>query len=247
MNRRNFLQTTGCLAIGFTLGNPDRAYSSPFMQQLPGSLRRNPSLNAWLEVLDNGMVRIYTGKLELGQGIRTAIAQVAAEELDLEMKQVEVILADTLRTPDEGYTVGSGSIENSAMAVRYAAASARQKILDMASAKWSIPAASLSMANAKVTTKTGDKTISFVELLGGKQLTGTVQLPVTLKAKSAYKLVGKAIPRDDIGRMVRGEPVYLHDLRFPGMVHARVVRPPAYGAQLQKVDEATINKKVPVY
>lgn len=245
MKRRDFLQRTGCLAIGFTLGSSKFAYSSPYLQQLPGSLRRNPRLDAWLEVLGNGLVRIYTGKLELGQGIRTAIAQVAAEELDLDMAQVEVILADTLRTPDEGYTVGSGSIENSAMAVRYAAASARQQFLELASAKWGIPVASLTMANGKVTAKTGNKSISLGELLDGKQLTGTVKMPITLKEKSAYKIVGKPILRHDIGRMVRGEPVYLQDLRFPGMVHARIVRPPAYGAQLQQVDEAAISKKVP--
>src|SRR5688500_5597157 len=144
------------------------------------------------------MVRIFTGKLELGQGIRTAIGQCAAEELDLEMKQVEVILADTLRTPDEGYTVGSGSIENSAMAVRYAAAAARQKLLELVGTKWNIPASALTMSSGKITTKAGDKSITFVELLEGKQLTGTVQMPVTLKSKSEYKLVGKPIPRDDI-------------------------------------------------
>lgn len=243
MKRRDFLQRTGCLAIGFTLGNPKSAYTSPFLQDLPGSLRRNPRLDAWLEVLDNGMVRIYTGKLELGQGIRTAIAQVAAEELDLDMKQVEVILADTLRTPDEGYTVGSGSIENSAMAVRYAAASARQKFFELAATKWSIPVASLTMAHGRVTA--GNKTASFGELLEGKQLTDTVKMPVRLKEKSAYKIVGRPILRDDIGSMVRGEQVYLQDLRFAGMVHARMVRPPAYGAQLQEVDETAIMKKVP--
>jgi CO/xanthine dehydrogenase Mo-binding subunit len=245
MNRRNFLQTTGCLAIGFTLGNAHYAYPLPFQQNLPGSLRRNPKLNAWLQVLGDGRVRIFTGKLELGQGIRTAIGQVAAEELDLDMKQVEVIVADTLRTPDEGYTVGSGSIENSAMAVRYAAASARQKFLEIAAAKWGLPVASLTMANGKVATKNGDKAISLAELLDGKQLMGTVQPPVKLKEKSAYTIVGRPIPREDIGRMVRGEPVYLHNLRFPGMVHARIVRPPAYGAQLQQVDEAAIHKEVP--
>jgi nicotinate dehydrogenase subunit B len=161
------------------------------------------------------------------------------------MKQVEVVLADTLRTPDEGYTVGSGSIENSAMAVRYAAASARKKLVDLAAAKWNVPASSLTMMNGKINNSSGDKSISFKELLEGKQLTGTVQQPVTLKIKSAYKLVGRAIPRDDIASMVRGEPVYVQDLRFPGMVHARMVRPPAYGAQLTQVDEAAILKKLP--
>lgn len=239
------MQRTGCLAIGFTLGNPGFAYSAPFMQDLPGSIRRNPMIDSWLQVLENGMVRIFTGKLELGQGIRTAIAQVAAEELDLDMNQVEVVLADTLRTPDEGYTVGSGSIENSAMAVRYAAAYARKQLLEMAAAKWKMDAGELTMASGKISTRSGDKSVSIKDLLEGKQLTGTVQPPVKLKPKSEHKLVGKPIPRDDIARMVRGRADYIQDLRFAGMVHARVVRPPAYGAQLTAVDEAAIRKKVP--
>src|SRR6185503_13467181 len=111
----------------------------PMAQELPESLRRNPNINAWLEVLANGQIRIFTGKLELGQGISTAIAQVAAEELDHDINNVEVILADTARTPDEGYTVGSGSIEQSAMAVRFAAAAARQKLLQLASQQLSVP------------------------------------------------------------------------------------------------------------
>jgi len=90
----------------------------------PGPLR-DSAINAWLEVLADGRVRVLTGKLELGQGIRTAVAQVAAEELDMEMSQVEVVLAETGRTPNEGYTAGSGSIESSAMSIRTAAAAAR--------------------------------------------------------------------------------------------------------------------------
>jgi nicotinate dehydrogenase subunit B len=117
MNRRNFLKNTGCLAIGFSLQRSFIDLPSPMFQELPESIKRHPNINAWLEVLANGQVRIFTGKLELGQGIGTAIAQVAAEELDLDMNKVEVVLADTLRTPNEGYTVGSGSIEQSAMAV----------------------------------------------------------------------------------------------------------------------------------
>src|SRR5215207_9437831 len=132
MNRRNFIKNTGCLAIGFSLQGPLMARLSPMTQELPESLKRHPNINAWLEVLANGQVRLFTGKLELGQGISTAIAQVAAEELDLPMDSVEIVLADTLRTPNEGYTVGSGSIEQSAMAVRFAAAAARHKLLELA-------------------------------------------------------------------------------------------------------------------
>lgn len=244
-SRRNFIKTAGCLTIGFCLGNPESGYSSTLLQELPQSLQRHPAINAWLEVLANGRVRIFTGKMELGQGIRTAVAQVAAEELDMEMVQVEVILAETGRTPNEGYTAGSASIETSAMSVRYAAAAARQKLLELAAQKWKVPVDQLEFGQGKITTKEGNRSITLAALLAGKQLTDQVRSPVTLKAKNKYRLVGKAIPRDDISRMVRGEPVYVQDLRFPGMVHARIIRPPSYGAQLLRFEEGTVRKKIP--
>jgi Aerobic-type carbon monoxide dehydrogenase, large subunit CoxL/CutL homologs len=244
MLRREFLKNTGCLAIGFTLGGPHFATPAPMLQDLPSSLKRHPNIDAWLHVLSNGQVRIFTGKLELGQGIRTAIAQVAAEELDLGMNQVEIILADTLRTPNEGYTVGSGSIEQSAMAVRYASAAARQKLLELAAQKLNTESGQLTMNNGIISTPSGHRKISFAELLNGKQITDRVQASINLKPKEAYKLVGKAIPRNDINHMVRGKAVYIHDLRFPGMVYATVVRPPIYGAQLISFNEAALKKNV---
>lgn len=244
MHRRQFLRAAGCVTIGFTMGGPVFSYGSPVQQQLPGSLRNHPRINAWLEILDTGQVRIFTGKLELGQGIRTAIAQVAAEELDLDMQQVEVVLADTSRTPNEGYTSGSASVENSAMSVRYASAYARRKLLELAAEKWNVPIDQLHMNNG-IITGPGNRSISFADLLQGRQLSDEVKLPVTLKSKEQYRWVGKPVLRDDIGRMVRGEPVYVQDLRFPGMVHARMVRPPAYGAQLRTFNEQEALKKIP--
>ncbi|RCR66907.1 xanthine dehydrogenase family protein molybdopterin-binding subunit [Larkinella punicea] len=246
-SRRNFLKTAGCLTIGFSFSCQPLSASEkpPWQDSLPGSLRQQPQINAWLEVLDDGRIRIFTGKLELGQGIRTAIAQVAAEELDMDLNKVEVHLAETGRTPHEGYTAGSGSIENSAMAVRYAAAAARQKLLELAANRWDKPADQLNVANGKVQQKTGAEQFTFAQLLNGKQLEDDVRLPVALKPKSDYRWVGKPIPRTDIERMARGEPVYVQDLRFPGMVHARVVRPLAQGAKLRSFDVAALKKTVP--
>ncbi len=243
-SRREFLKITGCLTIGFSFGSLSPAYSSTLLQELPESLKRNPNINAWLEILANGKVRIFTGKLELGQGIRTAIAQVAAEELDLAMDSVEVFLAETGRTPDEGYTAGSGSIEQSAMAVRYASAAARAKLIHLASKKLGLPAEQLGIYNGKVGTKSGARTLTFAEILGGRQITDKVSTPVILKPKSSYRLVGKAIPRDDIGQMALGKQVYVQDLRFPDMVHARVIRPPSYSAKLLKFEGQEVNKKM---
>lgn len=243
--RRDFIKATGRLTIGFTFGSWLTAGAAWQSQELPESLKRNPAINAWLEVLDNGRVRVFTGKLELGQGIRTAIAQVAAEELFLPVSSVEVMLAETGRTPNEGYTAGSGSIEHSAMAVRYAAAAARQKLLELAAVKLRTPVDALHMANGKVSARSGNPALSFAGILEGRQLTDEVRGPVALKPKDQYNVVGKPIHREDIAHMVKGEAVYVQDLRFPGMVHARVVRPPAYSAQLQQVDEQALAAGVP--
>lgn len=245
MNRRNFLKNTGCLAIGFSLNTSFMDAPTPMAQELPESLRRNPNINAWLEVLANGQIRIFTGKLELGQGIRTAIAQVAAEELDHDINKVEVILADTARTPDEGYTAGSGSIEQSAMAVRFAAAAARQKLLELCAQQLNTPVEQLTIREGKISTVSGNQAVTFNQLLNGKQITDKVQAPVKLKPKENYTLVGKAIPRSDINRMVRGSAHYIQDLRFPHMVYASIVRPPAYEAKLQQLDEKGLQKAFP--
>src|SRR5689334_1029618 len=245
MNRRNFLKNTGCLAIGFSFNTSFINAPSPMLQELPAGIKRHPNIDAWLQVLANGHVRIFTGKLELGQGIGTAISQVAAEELDLNMDIVEIVLADTALTPNEGYTVGSGSIEQSAMAVRFAAAAARQKLLELAAQQLSVPVDQLTMHNGTISTRNGNNSITFNQLLQGKQITDKVQAPVALKSKKDYKLVGKAIHRSDINRMVRGEQHYIQDLRFPGMVYASIVRPPAYEARLQQLDEKELQKTIP--
>jgi nicotinate dehydrogenase subunit B len=243
--RRDFLKLSGCLTIGFSIGGISQEHLSPLINELPESIKRYPNINAWLEVLANGNVRIYTGKSELGQGIRTAIAQVAAEELEMRMENVEVHLAETERTPDEGYTVGSGSIEQSAMAVRFASAAAKMKLVQLAAKKLNVPDEEIIITNGKVYTKNGRNPLTFADLLDGKQITDNVPANVTLKPRSKYKLVGKEIPRDDIKAMALAQHTYVQDLRFHGMVHARVIRPASYGAALKKFDEAYVRKKVP--
>lgn len=244
-SRRNFLKTAGCLTIGFSLSHFYTASSTLPVQELPGTLKRYPNIDAWLEVLANGHVRVFTGKLELGQGLRIAIAQVAAEELDLDIKKVTVSLAETGVTPNESYTAGSASIENSAMSVRYAAAAARQRLLELAAAKLGVPAEQLQLSNGKIQTKNKGRSITFAELLKGEKLTGEIRMPLPLKAKADYRVSGKAISREDLGAMVSGAPMFVQDLRFPGMLHARIVRPPAYEATLEKYDETYVRSKVP--
>ena len=244
-SRRDFLKTTGCLTIGFSLSALYPATSALPLQELPGSLKRYPNIDAWLEVLANGNVRVFTGKIELGQGIRIAIAQVAAEELDLDIDKVTVSLAETGVTPNESYTAGSASIETSAMSVRYAAAAARQRLLQLAANQLAVPAEELQMADGKIHTKDKKRTLTFAEVLDGKKLSGEIKMPVPLKAKQDYHISGKSIPREDLSVMVSGGPLFVHDLRFPGMLHARIVRPPVYDAKLESFNEPRVRSKVP--
>ncbi|WPP48599.1 xanthine dehydrogenase family protein molybdopterin-binding subunit [Catalinimonas niigatensis] len=245
-SRRDFLKTTGCLTITFPIWTSCglAAGEIPVVDDsLPGSLLRNPAIKAWLQVLEDGTIQVYTGKIELGQGIRTAIGQVAAEELNTDPDLIEVHLVETGVTPDEGYTAGSGSIVNSAMSVRYAAAAAKAKLLEMAAQKLGVPVEKLAVKDGKILLN-GQQKMSFAELLEGKQLEDKVTAPVTLKPKKEHQWVGKAVPRQGINRMVRGEEVYIQDLRFPGMVHARAIRPIAYQSQLQSFDEEGLKKQV---
>lgn len=246
-SRRDFLKSAGCLTIAFVLGSgADLLAGETFAaDKLPESLANNPRINAWLEVLADGRVRVLTGKTEIGQGIRTAVAQLAAEELDMPMKRVEVVLAETGRTPDERYTSGSASIESSGMSIRYAAAAARQQLLGLAARQLRVKASQLRLTDGIVRTMDGKRERTFTQLLKGQQLQGEVKLPLQLKAKSQYRHVGKPVLRDDIERMVRAETVYVQDLRFPGMVHARVLRPTSYGGKLAKLDTAAMQRQLP--
>jgi len=244
--RRKFLKDSGGLTVAFTLFggcglSAEQLESRP--SELPRSLARNPNVNAWLQVLADGQIHIFTGKIELGQGISTAVAQVAAEELNTDPNMITVHIAETGVTPNEGYTAGSGSIINSAMSVRYAAAHARFLLLDRVAKKLKVEASSLAMKAGTVITP-DRKQLTFKEILNGDQLTDEVPASVKLKPKEDYQWVGKPVTRPDISRMVRGESYFIQDLRFPGMLHARVIRPPAYRATLQGFNEEALRAKV---
>ena len=211
---------------------------------LPRSMRREKNVNGWLQVLEDGRIRVLSGKVELGQGISIAIRQVAAEELDMDLDKVEVHLAETGVTPNEGYTGASASIQNSAMSVRYAAATARMELLELASKKLGIVNEELVLYDGRVSVKASNRFLTFPEILEGIQLEKEVTTPVQIKTKNEYRYVGKAIPRTDIEEMVQGKVTYIHDLRFPGMVHARVVRPPGYESELLQIDDSGLKGEV---
>ncbi|MDH3651365.1 MAG: molybdopterin-dependent oxidoreductase, partial [Saprospiraceae bacterium] len=241
-DRRSFLKSLGCLTVGipFLASCEVSPLGEVVEVNLPGSLKRHPGLDAWIQVLADSRIRVFSGKIELGQGIGTVIQQVAAEELRTNMSQVEVVLADTGRTPNEGYTAGSGSVKGSAMAVRYAAATAREKLYQLAAEQWQVDAKDVILQDGIVSTKNDTKSRSIGDILQGRKWEVEVVLPVPLVPKDQYQYVGKSVARMDLDKIVAGASYFIQDLNFPGMLHARVLRPPTYRATLESFDVESV-------
>ena len=228
MNRREFIATGGALIVSFAL--------PAWGQKLPGALDKESMLDAWLRVAADGRITVFTGKAELGQGIRTAILQIAAEQLAVDMNAIELVTADTARTPNEGYTAGSNSMKDSGTAILHAAAQAREILVAEAAKRLGVPADSLIAERGEIRTREG-KRISYGTLVQGELLHVHAAPQSKLIALIAdRKYMGKSVPRVDIPAKVTGGAAYVHDLRLPDMVHARVVRPPSYGAKLKSVE-----------
>ena len=233
--RREFLKT-GALVIGFTLV-PRTALGQS--AALPGSLNTNRRLDAWLRIDPNGTVTILTGKIELGQGIGTALTQIAADELDVDLKRIDIVYGDTARTPNEGQTAGSLSVEQSGTALRFACAEARGILLAAAAAKLGVPVADLAVSDGTITAPSGART-AYWELSADSHLDGEATAKVKPKPASEHRVVGKSIRRRDIPKKFTGGAAYVQDVRLPGMVFGRVVRPPSPGAELIEFDEARV-------
>jgi nicotinate dehydrogenase subunit B len=239
ITRRRFLGETAALTVGFSLAPLARAFAqgaAPSGPKLPGSLQTNRMLDGWLRINPDGSVTAFTGKVEIGQGIVTALAQIVADELDVDLARVSMISGDTATTPNEGVTSGSRSIEDSGAALRAACAEARGILLDTAAAKLSVPAPSLRVEDGVVFAPGGAKA-TYGELTTAAMFKREATGQAKTKPPSAHRFTGKSIPRRDIPAKVTGGPAYVHDMRLPGMVFGRVVRPPSPRAQLVSVDE----------
>ncbi|HEX7054272.1 MAG TPA: molybdopterin cofactor-binding domain-containing protein [Burkholderiales bacterium] len=238
LSRREFLAAGGGLVLAFTLWP---RLSAAQAQKLPGSLKRAPSLDSWIRIDDKGNATVYTGKVELGQGIKTALILVAAEELALDPQRITLITADTARTPDERYTAGSHSMQDSGTAIRHAAAQVRTILVALAAERLGVSADALAVENGTVRAK-GGGSIGYGELVAGRSLNVEAAPGVPLIPPREHRWVGKPFPRVDIPAKVTGGAAYVQDLRFEGMVHGRVVRPPSPGAQLRSLDASQVER-----
>ena len=199
--------------------------------ELPVSLAANPRLGDWLRVRPDGAVDVRSGKVELGQGVLTALAQVAAEELDIDVAGVRMIAAVTGLSPDEGYTAGSLSIQNSGAALRVVCAEARAIYLGAAAGRWNLPADVLTVQDGTIAAPDG-RTTSYWELADDGLLDRPASGRAEPKAASDYRIVGTSVPRMDLPDKLAPRPRFVHDMALAGMLYGRVVRPPSRGATL---------------
>lgn len=238
VSRRAVLGGMGALIVQFALP-PFALAQAP--NPLPGSLKTAPRLDAWLRIAADGRVTIFTGKSELGQGIKTALIQVAAEQLDIAPASVTLVTSDTDRTPSEGYTAGSQSMQDSGTAIQHAAAQAREILIGLAAARLSVPRDGLETADGTVIAPDGTR-IGYGALVADGTFRVEARPDAKLKDAAAFKIVGSSLPRVDIPAKLTGQEIYVQDLRLDGMAHARIVRPPSYGATLRSVDTAPVEK-----
>ena len=252
MKRRDFLGGGGALVMSFSLRSaqttpreePQNLGEVPVQNaKLPGSLEQEPMLDAWIRIGADNSVTVVTGKVELGQGVKTALLQVAAEELVVNPARVRLITADTGATPNEGYTAGSSSLPDSGTALLHAAAQVREILLGIAATRLAVPATQMTVADGVVSAPGGER-LTYGALVQGGTLHVQAQPRSPLRDPRTRTVMGKPMPRVDIPAKLTGQPIYVQDFRPAGMVHARVLRPPSYAARLLSYD-GSLEQSVP--
>jgi CO/xanthine dehydrogenase Mo-binding subunit len=228
MNRRALAQLAG--------GGEGGAGPPVIAPGLPGSLKFSPLLESWVRIDAQGRATVFTGKAELGQGIRTALWQVAAEELDLPPGSVEIVTADTARTPDEGLTAGSHSMQDSGTALRIAAANVRMLLTRAAAERWGLDPSAVATTGTGQLRAADGRVLDYGPLAAGLSLQVEALPDVPLRAPADFRSLARSLPRLDIPAKVTGGQAFLQDLRLPGMLHARVVRGPSFGTRLRQPD-----------
>jgi CO/xanthine dehydrogenase Mo-binding subunit len=238
LTRRLLLTTGGALVVSFAL-LPKLAALAQNVSKLPGDLDKTPMLDSWIAIDAQGRITVFAGKAELGQGIKTALIQCAAEEIEVDPAGITLITADTERTPNEGYTAGSHSMQDCGTAILNAAAQVRGILIELAATRLNLPAEQLKATQGTVVANDG-RSVRYGELLTGQDLHRPAQPTSPLKDPKSYAVIGKPMQRVDIPGKLTGKPAYVQDMRPDGMLHARVVRPPNYGARLTQLDAGAV-------
>lgn len=236
INRRTFFGALGSgLAIAFSV-----SYSVA-SSLVDSELAPDDQLNAWIHISEKGRVTIYTGKAEVGQNIRTSLAQIVAEELAVPIENIDMVMGDTALTPYDRGTFGSRSIPYMGPQLRKAAATAREALLDMAAETWKIDRASLTIRDGSVVSKTGKK-IPIGQLTKGKELVRPIKEDVAVTPVEQWKIAGTSVRKVNGESFITGKHRFTSDIKLPGMLIGKILRAPAYGASLVSADLSEAKK-----
>ncbi len=242
ISRRSFLTAGGVLIVGLGLDGLGlaQAQTVPDADRFLGKPLVPDAVDSFLAVHADGSVTVFVGKVDIGTGGRIAMRQIVGEELDVPLERIAMIEGDTALTPNQGATAGSYGIARGGAQLRQAAATARQALLAQAAQRLNRPAGDLQITDGVVSAKDGSASVSYGDLLGDRAFNVKIDIKAPLKSHERFRFIGKSLPRPDMPAKITGHHRYLHDLTLPGMLHARVIRPPALGATLVSVDESSI-------
>jgi isoquinoline 1-oxidoreductase len=234
LERRDFIRLFGAGLVVAVAATETLAQESG--RARPQGRGDTPDLAAWIHIDENGRAHVNTGKVEIGQNIRTSLSQTVADELRVPIASVTLVMADTDKTPFDMGTFGSMTTPRMAPVLAKAAATAREMLIDQAASRFKADRSTLIARDGKIVAPDG-RSLAFAELTKGQALTGTIESP-PLDATTAWKIRGTAVPKVDGRDFVTGRHQYTPDVTRPGLVYGRIVRPDAFGASLAAVDDA---------
>lgn len=234
IDRRQFFKLGGGLAVAIILQDVLAFAADPssaILDPVPSS-----QVGAWIHIGEDNIVTVFTGKVEVGQNIRTSLTQHVAEELNITPSSIKMVMGDTDLVPFDNGTYGSLTTPQMGIQLRYTAATARKALLDMAAAHWGTDAGSLQTSGGMITNQKTGKKISFGAITKGQQILIPISKEIPLINPAEWKIAGKTIPKVNERSFITGGHKYVSDMKLPDMLYARILRPPAYNAKLLTAD-----------
>jgi CO/xanthine dehydrogenase Mo-binding subunit len=238
LTRRAVLEGAGALVVSFSL--PAVAQRVAEAEAVLGKTLDPAEVDGYIAIHADGSATLFTGKVDLGTGLRIALRQMAAEELGLDVVRIAMVEGDTALTPNQGPTAGSTGVMRGGVQLRQAAATARQTLIGLAAERLGRSSAELEAEGGEVRPKGGGAGVGFGALVADRRFGVKLDPKAPLRKPASYRVVGQPLPRPDVPGKVTGRHAYVHDFSFPGMLHGRVIRPPSVGARLVSVDEASV-------
>ena len=244
LSRRRFLGTGlaagGALIVGFPWSPRAAAQTVPNADRFLGKSLAPDAVDSYLAIHGDGSITIFVGKVDLGTGHRIAMRQITGDELGVSPDRIAMIEGDSALTPNQGATGGSYGVARGGMQLRQAAATARQALIALAAPRLARPESDLDSADGAVSVRGGGASASFADLIGGKTFNLKLDPTAPYRTPDRFRYIGASLPRPDVPEKATGTHHYLQDVTLPGMLHARIVRPPAIGAALASVDERSL-------